>query len=156
MHDARTLLDPATEAKRRLARRGLDLDLGQVEELLTARNSAIARADAARAESKRIASSVQAAGRRGEDTSQLVARARALKDEIAGAENRAATASDELNELLLGIPNLPSDAAPDGMSEEDAVEIRRSGPTPAFDSTPRDHVELGEAMGIFDFARATK
>ena len=156
MHDARTLLDPATEAKRRLARRGLDFDLGQVEELLAARNSAIGLADAARAEAKRMASAVQAAAKRGEDTSQLVRRARALKDEIATAEGRATEAGDELHELLLGIPNLPSDAAPDGMSEADAVEVRRSGPPPTSDFTPRDHVELGEAMGIFDFARATK
>ena len=156
MHDARTLLDPATEAKRRLARRGLDLDLGQVEELLVARNSAIGQADAARAEAKRLASSVQAAARRGEDTTELADRARALKDDIAAAERQAAEAGERLNELLMGIPNLPSDAAPDGLTEDDAVEVRRSGPPTEFDFTPRDHVELGEAMGIFDFARATK
>lgn len=156
MHDARTLLDPATEAKRRLARRGLDIDLGQVEELLAARNSAIGQADAARAEAKRLAASVQAAGRRGEDTTELAAAARALKDGIAAAEQRATEAGDTLHELLLTIPNLPSDAAPDGATEDDAVQIRRSGPPPAFDFTPRDHVELGEAMGIFDFPRATK
>jgi seryl-tRNA synthetase len=156
MHDARTLLDPATEATRRLARRGVDLDLGQIEELLRARNSAIGQADAARAEAKRLASAVQAAAKRKEDTTELVTRARALKDDIAAAENRAAQAAEELKQLLLGIPNLPSDAAPDGVSEQDAVEIRRSGPVPTFDFTPLDHVELGEAMGIFDFARATK
>lgn len=156
MHDARLLLDPATDAKRRLARRGLDLDLGQVEELLAARNGAIGQGDSARAEAKRVASSVQAAGRRGEDTSELVARARELKEEVAAAERAAAEASRRLDELLLGIPNLPSDAAPEGLTEGDAVEVRRSGPVPAFDFTPRDHVELGEAMGIFDFPRATK
>jgi seryl-tRNA synthetase len=156
MHDARLLLDPATDAKRRLARRGLDLDLGQIEELLTARNAAIGQGDSARAEAKRTASQVQAAARKGEDTAELVARARALKDEIAAAEARATEASSELDDLLLGIPNLPSDAAPDGTSEDDAVEVRRSGDAPRFDFTPRDHVELGEALGIFDFTRATK
>jgi len=156
MHDARQLLDPATEAKRRLARRGLDLDLGQVEELLAARNSAIGQGDSARAEAKQLASRVQAAGRRGADTSELVARARALKDDVAAAEQRAAEATERLRELLLGIPNLPADAAPEGLTEDDAVEVRRSGPVPEFDFTPRDHVELGDAAGIFDFARATK
>lgn len=156
MHDARLLLDPATDAKRRLARRGLDLDLTQVDELLAARNSAIGAGDSARGEAKRIASQVQAAAKRGESTAELVARARALKDEIAEAEQRAAQAAEQLQELMLGIPNLPADTAPEGMSEDDAVEIRSSGPAPRFDFTPRDHVELGEAMGIFDFGRATK
>ena len=156
MHDARLLLDPTTDAKRRLARRGLDLDLGQVEELLAARNSAIGAGDGARAEAKRTASQVQAAARRGEDTAELVARARALKDEIADAERRAAQAAEQLQELMLGIPNLPADTTPDGVSEDDAVEVRTSGPAPRFDFTPRDHVELGEAAGIFDFGRATK
>jgi seryl-tRNA synthetase len=156
MHDARALLDPATEAKRRLARRGLDLDLGEVEELLAARNTAIGQGDAARAEAKRTAAAVQAAAKRGEDTTDLVAAARVLKDAVAAAEQRATEAGQRLRELLLTIPNLPADTAPDGMTEDDAVEVRRSGPVPEFDFTPRDHVELGEAMGIFDFARATK
>jgi len=156
MHDARMLLDPATDAARRLARRGLDLDLGRVEELLAARNSAIGQGDAARAEAKRIAAQVQAAARRGEDTGELVARARELKEVQSAAAGRAAQAGERLQELLMGIPNLPSDAAPDGLTEDDAVEVRRSGPPPRFEHTPRDHVELGEAMGIFDFGRATK
>ncbi len=156
MHDARLLLDPTTDAKRRLARRGLDLDLSQVDELLAARNSAIGAGDGARAEAKRTASQVQAAAKRGEDTAELVARARALKDEIADAERRGAEAAERLQELLLGIPNLPADTTPDGMTEDDAVEVRSSGPVPEFDFTPRDHVELGEATGILDFGRATK
>jgi seryl-tRNA synthetase len=156
MHDARQLLDPATDAKRRLARRGLDLDLSQVEELLAARNAAIGEGDAARAEAKRVATEVRAAGRTGAGTAELVARARALKDEQAAAGTRASDAGGQLQELLAGIPNLPADAAPDGLTEDDAVEVRRSGPPPTLDFTPRDHVELGEAMGIFDFPRATK
>ncbi|HEY0637294.1 MAG TPA: serine--tRNA ligase [Pseudonocardiaceae bacterium] len=156
MHDARMLLDPNTDAKRRLARRRLDLDLGQVEELLSARNSAIGAADGGRAEAKRTASEVQTAARRGEDTATLVARAKALKEEIAAAEERAAEATATLRELMLGIPNLPSDTAPEGMTEDDALEVRSSGPPPSFDFTPRDHVELGEATGILDFPRATK
>lgn len=156
MHDARLLLDPTTEAKRRLARRGLDLDLGQVEKLLSARNSAIGLGDTARAEAKRTASQVQAAAKRGESTAELVARARALKDQVADAERRTTEAAERLRELMLGIPNLPADHTPDGLAEDDAVVVRTSGPVPEFDFTPRDHVELGETAGIFDFGRATK
>ena len=62
----------------------------------------------------------------------------------------------QLQDLLLGIPNLPADDGPDGASEDDAELIRTWGDPPAFDFTARDHVDLGETLGILDFARATK
>ena len=61
MHDPRVLLDPATDAVRRLARRGFALDVTSLEKLLAARNAAIHRGDDARAESKRTATSVRSA-----------------------------------------------------------------------------------------------
>ena len=59
MHDPRVLLDPATDAVRRLARRGYALDVAALEKLLAARNAAIHRGDEARADSKRTATSVR-------------------------------------------------------------------------------------------------
>ncbi|MGH3857152.1 MAG: serine--tRNA ligase, partial [Pseudonocardiaceae bacterium] len=66
MHDPRVLLDPATEAVRKLARRGYELDLGQLDKLLTQRTSAIQRIDNARGEVKQVANQVQAKARAGE------------------------------------------------------------------------------------------
>lgn len=63
---------------------------------------------------------------------------------------------EQLRDVLLSIPNLPDDAVPDGDSEDFAVEVRRVGTPPAFPFEPKDHVDLGEAIGILDFARATK
>jgi seryl-tRNA synthetase len=77
MHDPRALLDPATDAVRRLARRGYQLDLDTLDRLLSGRNSAIGEVEGARAESKRIAQEVQATAKRGEDTGELVERGRA-------------------------------------------------------------------------------
>lgn len=156
MHDPRVLLDPATEAVRKLARRGYGLDLDELGRLLSQRNAAIGEVDSARAESKQIAQQVQAAAKRGEDTSELVERARTLKAQIAEAEQRQQQFGQELQELLLGIPNLPEDRSPDGDSEDFAVEVRRWGTEPVFDFEPSDHVTIGERLGIFDFPRATK
>ena len=61
MHDPRVLLDPATDAVRKLARRGYVLDVATLEKLLSGRNAAIQRGDEARAESKRVAQSVKGA-----------------------------------------------------------------------------------------------
>ena len=155
MHDARTLLDPRTDAVRRLARKGYRLDVGALQELSEARNAGIHSADELRAESKRVAASVGAAARSGGDVAALKDRARELKEQIRAAETGHEEAATRLRELLLGVPNLPLDELPDG-GEDDAVEVRRWGSPPQFEFSPRDHVELGERTGILDFARATK
>lgn len=156
MHDPRVLLDPATEAVRKLARRGYDLDLGQLDKLLTQRTSAIQRIDNARGEVKQVANQVQAKARAGEDVGELRERARALKTEIQQTEEQHRQFEADLQELLLGIPNLPDDRLPDGNSDEFAVEVRTWGDTPVFDFEVADHVDIGERLGIFDFPRATK
>ncbi|HEX3786099.1 MAG TPA: serine--tRNA ligase [Pseudonocardiaceae bacterium] len=156
MHDPRVLLDPATDAVRKLARRGYQLDLGRLEKLTSQRSVAIRQVDEARAESNRIAQEVRAAGKRGEDTTPLVERARALKTQIAESEQEQRQFDEELQIFLLAIPNLPEDRSPDGDSDDFAVEVRKWGTPPTFDFEPRDHVDLGEGLGIFDFARATK
>jgi seryl-tRNA synthetase len=154
MHDPRVLLDPATDAVRRLARRGYALDTSALEKLLSARNSAIQRGDEARAEAKRVAVAVRTAD--ADARPALVERARELKGVTAAAEEEHRTAEAELQELLLGIPNLPSDDSPDGATEDDARLIRTWGEPGAFDFTPLDHVDLGERLGILDLPRATK
>ena len=156
MHDARTLLAMGEEAVRRLARRGYTLDLTVIEDLFAHRNSSIKSADDLRAESKQIAVEVGKAARSGADTSELKDRARLLKDEIRATETEGEKVDTELRDLLVNIPNFPADDVPDGASEELNVEIRRHGTPPSFSFQPKDHAELGEAMGIFDFVRAAK
>jgi seryl-tRNA synthetase len=154
MHDPRVLLDPATDAVRKLARRGFALDVASLEKLLAARYSAIHRGDEARAESKRVATAVKGADP--DERDELVTRARELKGVVTAAEDEHRQLETELQDLLLGIPNLPSDELPDGASDEDAEQVRTWGEPPQFDFTPRDHVELGEGLGILDLPRATK
>ncbi|MGQ0575512.1 MAG: serine--tRNA ligase [Pseudonocardia sp.] len=154
MHDPRVLLDPATDAVRRLARRGYALDVTSLEKLLAARNAAIHRGDEARAESKKVATSVRgaAAGER----PALVERARELKAVVAAAEAEHRELEAELTDVLLGIPNLPADESPDGSTDADAELVRSWGEPQMFDFTPLDHVDIGERLGILDLTRATK
>ncbi|MGP3977864.1 serine--tRNA ligase [Streptomyces sp. 8N114] len=156
MHDARALLEMGADAVRRLARRGYSLDLSALESLQSRRNQNIRSADELRAESKRVASEVQQTAKQGGDISKLKERAREIKEQIREIESDQEQVQEELRTLLLTIPNLPDDRSPDGDSEEFAVEIRRVGNPPSFSFTPKDHVDLGEASGILDFARATK
>ncbi|MDN5860000.1 MAG: serine--tRNA ligase [Pseudonocardia sp.] len=154
MHDPRALLDPATDAVRKLARRGHVLDAAALESLLSARNAAIRRGDAARAEGKKVASAVKGAA--AEDRQGLVERARELKAAAAVEDEAQRAAESELDELLLGIPNLPLDELPDGATDADAELVRVWGEQQAFGFTPLDHVDVGERLGVVDLARGVK
>jgi seryl-tRNA synthetase len=79
-----------------------------------------------------------------------------LKDRIAELDQKRAAAESKMNELLSTLPNIPHQTVPVGESESDNVEVRRWGNPPSFDFEPKDHVDLGIALGILDLERATK
>ncbi|HIY39684.1 MAG TPA: hypothetical protein H9836_00945, partial [Candidatus Nocardiopsis merdipullorum] len=149
MHDARALINLGTEAVRKLARRGYSLDLASLEELQSRRVQSIRSAEERRAEAKRVAKEVQRTAKEGGDITGLKERARKLKEQIHEVETEQGQIQQELDEFLLDIPNLPLDETPEGDSEEFATEIRRVGTPQAFSFSPKDHVDLGEALGIF-------
>ena len=62
----------------------------------------------------------------------------------------------ELEAILEGLPNLPADDVPDGADEDDNREIRNHGEKPDFDFEPREHFEIGEALGLMDFDAASR
>jgi len=89
--------------------------------------------------------------------------AEAKKSEVAKIKHKQAEleaerekAESAMHEMLAGLPNLPADDVPVGTDEGANVEIRRWGRPREFDFEPKDHVDLGEALGILDFERATK
>src|SRR6266498_3322234 len=112
MHDPRVLLDPAMDAVRKLARRGFTLDLPALDKLFSQRTAVIGQTDESRAESNRLAKEVGAAARRGEDVSELRERAKVVKARVQDLEEQQRTLAAELEEFLLGVPNLPSDDLP--------------------------------------------
>jgi seryl-tRNA synthetase len=81
---------------------------------------------------------------------------RALGDQIKAGETRRAKVETELEGILLNLPNLPHPETPDGLTEEDNVEVSVWGPKPSFDFELHDHVEVGLRLGILDFERAAK
>jgi seryl-tRNA synthetase len=95
------------------------------------------------------------AGRKDEAQSRRAA-VRDIGDQIATAEAELGTVEDELNALLVTVPNLPHDSVPVGRDESSNQEIKRWGTPPTFDFQARDHVELGTRLGILDLERAAK
>jgi seryl-tRNA synthetase len=147
--------EPETVAAR-LAARGFALDLPRLAALETRRKTAQTETEHLQAERNRVSRAVGEAKRRGEDAAPLLAQMGGVGERLAQLEAGLKAVQDELDAYCLEIPNLPHDSVPVGNSEDDNVEVRRWGMPPVFDFTPRDHVDLGEALGGLDFETATK
>ncbi|SOD40171.1 serine--tRNA ligase [Nitrosovibrio sp. Nv4] len=93
---------------------------------------------------------------RGEDASSILAEVAQLGDELRQAENQLQQTQTALQHILLQIPNLPHSSVPEGKSEADNREVRRWGTPRSFDFTVRDHVSIGESLGLLDLPTATK
>lgn len=119
--------------------------------LMTEEQEALARRNAA---SKEIG---KAMGQKNfEQAEALKAEVAGLKDHIADLAQQQQSVSADLDSLLMGLPNMVYDDIPDGETEDDNEEVRRWGTPRDFDFTPKEHHELGEALGGMDFERATK
>ncbi len=140
----------------RLATRGFALDLPRLVALETRRKAAQTETEQLQAERNRVSKAVGEAKRRGEDAASLLAQMGGVGERLAQLEAGLKAVQDELEAYCLEIPNLPHDSVPAGRSEDDNVEVRRWGTLPVFDFAPRDHVDLGEALGGLDFETATK
>jgi len=88
----------------------------------------------------------------------LMAEVAALKDELARGEDDQRAADKALHDALSVIPNLPLDEVPVGKDEHDNKEVRRIGRPPklAWTNKPKEHYEIGEALGLMDFETAAK
>jgi seryl-tRNA synthetase len=91
-----------------------------------------------------------------ETRAQLVGEMRALGDRITSLEQDVAAAEADFDARMLALPNLPHPDVPDGPDESANVVVRVVGDEPRFDFTPRPHWEIGEALGLIDFARGVK
>ncbi|HEU4589479.1 MAG TPA: serine--tRNA ligase, partial [Steroidobacteraceae bacterium] len=137
-------------------RRGFHLDVAAFSALEERRKTAQLESDRVRAERNANAKAVGIAKGRKEDASALLARADELTRQLDASDQAISAVQAELDELLLGIPNLLHESVPDGRDESANREVRRWGEPRRFDFTPKDHAELGEALGGLDFEAAAK
>ena len=87
---------------------------------------------------------------------ELMAEVTALKDQLAAGEGEERALDAKLRDALSVIPNLPLEEVPLGKNEKDNVEVRKVGAPTKFDFAPKQHFEIGEALGLMDFATAAK
>src|SRR5881296_1703794 len=158
MLDLKLIREQPDAVAERLARRGAGAT-ALIKELLTAdttRRRLLKEAEDLKALRNRASEAIGQAKRRGEDASTEQARMREVGDRIKALDGEVKTVDEEIARLLLQLPNLPHPSVPIGARSEDNPEIRQWGEPRKFAFTPKSHEEIGEALGLLDFERATK
>ncbi|MGH2634898.1 MAG: serine--tRNA ligase [Actinomycetota bacterium] len=154
MLDVKAVREDAEPFRRGLARRNLG---DAVDELLAAderRRVLTARVEELRAEQNRTSKQIGVAP--AEEKQRLIAEVSQVSAELKELEPQLADADRTLADLLAKIPNVPHESAPDGFTDEDAVEVRRHGERPVFEFPALDHAVLGERLGVLDTERGAR
>ena len=136
-----------------LARRGFVLDVDRFASLEEQRKSTQIEADGLRAERNANAKAVGMAKSKGQDAANLLSVGESLGAGLQGVEKRLEAIQAQITELQMGLPNILDDSVPDGSDESANVEVRRFGMPREFTFEPKDHVALGERLGM-DFEAA--
>jgi len=154
--DIKLIRDDSAEVERRLATRGTRVSLAPVLAADAERRRLVTEAEELKAERNRASEVIGQAKRRGEDPQAAMARMREVADRVRALDGLVKEADARLEGLLLEVPNLPDSSVPVGASADDNVEVRRWGTPRQFGFEPKQHFEIGEALGILDFDRASK
>jgi len=120
------------------------------------RRQAITSAETMKAQRNRASEEIAKLKKRGQDASAFIAETKELREQVEELGKAAEEYETRLQQILVGIPNIPHSSVPVGRSAEDNVEVRRWGGAPKFDFAPKPHWEIGEQLGVLDLERAAK
>ncbi|HLM78794.1 MAG TPA: serine--tRNA ligase [Rubrobacteraceae bacterium] len=135
--------------------RGVVANVGLVVELADRRSELMQELNELRQRQNALSKDIPKVVRT-EERQRLVTESKAIKQQIPQREKKLTEVEGGLREEMLKIPNMTHPDVPIGKDDTDNVEVRRSGEIPDFGFEPKDHVELGEALGIIDFEAGTK
>jgi seryl-tRNA synthetase len=158
MIDPAFVRDHLDTVRERIAARGMrmDADLDALAALEAERRALIPKVEELKRQQNASGEEVARAKKAGQDASHLFAANKARGAEIKALEAELDGIESRRKAILLMIPNLPHETVPVGASAADNVEVRKWGAPPAFDFTPKSHVDLGVGLGIVDFERAAR
>ena len=156
MYDLKWIRENPEAYDRGLASRGMAPQAKAVLELDARRRAAQTAFQELKAKRNELSRQVGEAKRKGEDTEALMAEVARLKDALTAREAEEKAAAEELDGLLAVLPNLPDGDVPIGGDESHNKELRRHGTHRNFAFKPKEHWQLGEALGLMDFEAAAK
>ncbi len=156
MHDIKAVRENPAAFDAAMARRGILPLSAELVALDEERRQAVAQLQVLQAARNALAKRIGEAKRAKQDTAALEAEGAALRQQMETLEAEVPRLELLLRETLSAVPNVMDDAVPDGGDEADNKEIKRHGTIRDFGFTPKQHFEIGEALGILDFAGAAK
>ena len=140
----------------KLARRGFTLDTAALDALELKRKELQIATQELQAERNSKSKNIGKAKAKGDDIQPLLDEVAQLGDKLKAAESAFSEVQDELQQILMSVPNIPHESVPAGKDENDNVEVRRWGEPKTFDFDVKDHVDVGAALGQMDFETAAK
>jgi seryl-tRNA synthetase len=156
MHDIKWIRENPEAFDRGLARRGMEAISAQVLEIDAQNRAMTTELQDLQTRRNDASKQIGVLKGKGENADALMGEVAELKERMASLETGQNEAGAAIQALLEGLPNVPAEDVPDGVDEDDNVEIRRVGDKPVFDFEIRDHVDIGEGLGLLDFEAASK
>ncbi|MEE9451218.1 MAG: serine--tRNA ligase [Gammaproteobacteria bacterium] len=156
MLDPKYLRENLAEVVKALAKKGFKLDADRITRLDSDRKTLQVHTQDLQSQRNQYSKNIGIAKAKGEDAQALLQSVSKIGVELDVCEKKLSVIQKELNEYLLTIPNIPHESVPVGKNEEDNVEVRRWGEPPQFDFTPKQHDEIGSALGLMDFECSAK
>ncbi len=156
MLDSRYLRADIEEAAQRLSTRNYTLDVEKINKLESLRKDTMTRTQDLQAKRNSLSKSIGQAIKAGQDVTEIKAQVAAISEELAAVKVKQDEVLKELNDIALSIPNLPDASCPLGPDESANVEVRKWGTPKKFDFEVKDHVAIGEGLGMLDFDTARK
>jgi seryl-tRNA synthetase len=156
MLDIQLLRADAQAIARRLADRPFDLDVTAFQSLEEERRGVQSRTQELQAARNAIAKRIGQAKQQGQDAAPIMAESAAINAELGGLEKSLDDIQARLQGFLAVVPNVPHASVPAGRTADDNVEVRRVGSPRTFGFAPKDHTDLGAALGMVDFDAGAK
>jgi len=156
MLDAKELRTNFDEVKNLLKKRGKDFELEKFQELDKTRREVISEVEELKSRQNAASKQIPVLKREGKNTDAIMMEMKSLSEKVKELEPKQKEIDDSLEVFLLGIPNIPNPAVPDGADDSLNKEIRKWGEPARFDFEPKPHWELGESLNILDPAAAAK
>jgi len=156
MLDPKLIRSDISAVAGQLKRRGYDLDVSAIENLEVKRKEYQVHTEQLQSERNTKSKSIGKAKAAGEDIQPLLDEVAGLGESLDKAKAKLGDIQEQLDAILMGIPNLPHESVPDGKDEADNVEIRRWGEPRQYDFEIKDHVDIGAGLDALDFDTASK
>jgi len=156
MLDLKLIRGETEKVKAALGRRKENVDIDAIIAVDDKRRALLYEGEGLKAKQNEVTKKIPAMKKAGEDTTAVFAEMKEISDKIKEIDAKVREVEEELNRMMLTIPNIPDASVPDGDTDEDNVEIRKFGEPKNFSFEPKAHWDLGKDMGILDPDTAAK